>query len=85
MAGRPHTVTIEGRRSLQLDIQVRLRVTFCPRKYPCLTSNLFPQRDPVHTIQDALGHISRPRFVQVGPSGLSTGEVEVNPASHGSR
>ncbi|KAF8495929.1 hypothetical protein F5888DRAFT_1615230 [Russula emetica] len=51
-AGQPDIVTVEGRRSLQLDIQP----------------------DSVHTVQDALAHISRP---QVGPSGPSTGEVTV--------
>jgi Ubiquitin carboxyl-terminal hydrolase len=51
-------------------------ITFCPRKYPCrLTSNFFPQPDSVHTVQDALAHISRPRFAQVGPSGPSTDEA----------
>jgi hypothetical protein len=76
MAGQPDTVTIEGQRSVQLDIQVRCpspsaRVNILVQ----LTSYFFPQPDSVHTVQDALAHIFRPRFTQVGASGPSTGEA----------
>lgn len=35
----------------------------------CLTSSLFSQPDSIHTVQDALEHITHPQFVQVSASG----------------
>ena len=42
-----------------------------------LTSELFLQSDSVHTIQDALAHISQPQSVPVSPSGPSKANQQV--------
>jgi hypothetical protein len=51
-----------------------LTVTFSSKYAGCLPRiSSLSQPDSVHTVQDALAHVSRPRFAQAGPSGPGTG------------
>ena len=64
---QPDTVPVKVWRSLQLNIQVGF---FTSLSLPPAVTNLetFTQPNSVHTIQDALAHVSQPQPVPVGQS-----------------
>jgi ubiquitin carboxyl-terminal hydrolase 10 len=62
----PDKDTIEGWRSLQLDIQVRF--SFHSARTNAFVTDI-QKHDSVKAIEDALGRISHPQPVQIGPSG----------------
>jgi hypothetical protein len=63
------TVTVEDWRLLKLNIRVRFPFpSDAPRIYPCDQLSKPSQPDSVHTVKDALAHISSSNPVQIGQS-----------------